>query len=184
MIYLTADSHFGHHNILKYCNRPFQNVNEMDAHLIDQINKLVKPEDTLYHLGDFCFWNKQIDPKIYRERIKCKNIHLILGNHDYKNKSYYLNSGLFKSVGDMGRIAYGDGSEVVLCHYAMRVWNKSHHGVAHAYGHSHGTLKDDPCSRSMDVGVDNIPGYKPISYVEFWEIMKSKEFTPIDHHGA
>jgi calcineurin-like phosphoesterase family protein len=64
----------------------------------------------------------------------------------------------------------------------MKVWNKSHHGAWHLYGHSHGSLPDDINSLSFDVGVDS-HDYKPISYEEVKRIMKKKIFKPLDHHG-
>ncbi len=72
--------------------------------------------------------------------------------------------------------------DIVMLHYSMRVWNKSHHGSWHLYGHSHGTLPDDPNSLSIDVGVD-CHNYQPISYDEIKSIMSKKEFKPVDHHG-
>jgi len=65
----------------------------------------------------------------------------------------------------------------------MRVWNKSHHGAWHLYGHSHGTLPDDKNSLSFDVGVD-CHNFTPINFEQVSAIMKKKNFKPIDHHGA
>ena len=85
--------------------------------------------------------------------------------------------------------------KIVLMHYAMRVWNKSHWGMWHLYGHSHGSLPEDPKSMSFDVGVDaiakryavdgiiNPDDYRPISYEEVKAIMEKKTFTSIDHHN-
>ena len=53
--YFTADTHFGHGNIIKYCNRPFKNHLEMDDELIRRWNNVVSNEDEVYHLGDFEF---------------------------------------------------------------------------------------------------------------------------------
>jgi calcineurin-like phosphoesterase family protein len=64
----------------------------------------------------------------------------------------------------------------------MRVWNKSHHGAWHLYGHSHGTLPDDPNALSFDCGVD-CHNYTPISFEQVEAIMAKKTFKPIDHHG-
>ena len=71
---------------------------------------------------------------------------------------------------------------IVLCHYAFRVWNKSHRGAWHLYGHSHGSLPDDPNSLSFDAGVD-CHEFTPISYERVKEIMAEKRFLPVDHHG-
>ena len=81
MIFFTADTHFGHTNIIKYCNRPFNNVTEMDYIIKQQWNKRVKPEDTVFHLGDFCFKN-QNEKNIIQELNG--NIIFIKGNHDRK----------------------------------------------------------------------------------------------------
>jgi calcineurin-like phosphoesterase family protein len=55
MIFFTADQHFHHQNIIKYCNRPFVWFNQMDDALIDNFNKVVTNDDIVYHLGDFSF---------------------------------------------------------------------------------------------------------------------------------
>ena len=67
MIYFIADPHFGHNNIIKHCNRPFDNVHIMDQIIFDNINEVVGTDDTLYILGDFCFRGKK--PLDYRIRI-------------------------------------------------------------------------------------------------------------------
>jgi len=74
------------------------------------------------------------------------------------------------------------GQQIILCHYAMRVWDKSHWGIWHLYGHSHGSLPDDPRSLSYDVGVDK-NNFTPLLFEEVKEIMSKKTFKPVDHHG-
>lgn len=64
---------------------------------------------------------------------------------------------------------------LVLFHYAMRVWQASHHGTYHIYGHSHGTLSDNPNSLSFDIGVD-CHNYSPINYQDIKNIMKQKKW--------
>jgi calcineurin-like phosphoesterase family protein len=56
--WFTADFHFGHNNIIRYCNRPFRNGEEMDQTILEPLNASVKPNDTLYFLGDFCIGSK------------------------------------------------------------------------------------------------------------------------------
>ncbi|MFK5004710.1 hypothetical protein ACI4AP_29375, partial [Klebsiella pneumoniae] len=70
---------------------------------------------------------------------------------------------------------------IVLCHYAMEVWNKSHHQAWHLYGHSHGSLPDNPNAKKFDVGVD-CHNYTPLSYQDVKNIMARKNFKPFDHH--
>lgn len=189
-VYFTSDLHFGHANIIKYCNRPYSSVEEMNIALIDNWNALVNPDDTVYLLGDVSFLPAaQTDGILNRLLGK---IHLVKGNHDKPSK---LNLGRFASVSDIldtkvtGRLDNWHVSggmlskHIVMCHYAFKVWNGSHHGNWHLYGHSHGTLPDDPTSLSIDVGVDS-HGYKPLSFSELHAIMGRKnKFKPVDHHG-
>lgn len=171
MIWFTSDFHFGHKNILKYCFRPFESVQEMNERLIDNINKYVKNTDTLYNLGDWSFDHTRKSPianaDFYRSKINCNNIISITGNHDphYENgvaKKEF--ASVFSACYNMLRIKVDMGpntvkrQEIVLNHYAMRIWNKSHHGSWHLYGHSHYTLPDDPFALSTDVGVDAVAG--------------------------
>ena len=82
--WVISDTHFGHYNIIKYCDRPFSNVYDMDDTMLANINEIVKEDDVLYHLGDFAF-GREIGAKAikeYRSRIDCKNVVLVLGNHD------------------------------------------------------------------------------------------------------
>lgn len=108
--FVTADTHFGHKNIIKYCNRPYKSIDEMDQSLIRNWNNRVKPEDTVFFLGDFCFKasKEQNDNSILNnisEYYKSKlngNIVFIKGNHDNKSstkthiKSLQLEYGGFK----------------------------------------------------------------------------------------
>ena len=78
--WFTADQHFGHANIIKYCNRPFDSVDEMNETLVSRWNQVVAPDDTVYHLGDIAMGDKAER----LEYISLLNGHIILypGNHD------------------------------------------------------------------------------------------------------
>lgn len=175
-VFFTSDTHFSHFNIIRYSNRPFKTAEEMDEKLILNWNAKVKPGDDVYHLGDFAFGNTESAKKIKR-RLN-GNIHLIKGNHE---KPALGMIGEFVWVKDVAEVKV-EGQSIFLSHYAHRVWNKSHHGTYHLYGHSHGSLPDDPNSLSFDCGVD-CHNYAPLSFSEVKAIMAKKTFKPIDHHG-
>lgn len=164
MDWFTSDSHCGHANIIKHCNRPFINVHEMNKGIIDNINSVVKASDVLYHLGDFS-WKKTAAR--YRKKIRCRNVILILGNHDPQTKNGQpldILHEIFSQVFVMLRIkpiVFGSQQPIILSHYAMRTWNGSHRGSWNLFGHSHGTLPDNE-SKSLDVGVDK-HDYRPIN---------------------
>lgn len=173
--YFTSDTHYDHGNIMRYCHRPFETVEEMNTTMISNWNSVVKPGDEVYHVGDFAFVkNKNRINEILRQLNG--QVHLILGNHD-KQPAKQAN---FASVSSMKKIKIGD-TKIILCHYAMRVWDQSHYGTYHLYGHSHGTLADDPNALSCDIGVD-CWNFTPVSIEQIREVMHKKNFKPIDHH--
>lgn len=179
--YVTADWHLGHSNIIKYCNRPFKTVDEMDAILINNVNEVVSPSDRLFNLGDVGF--KGADEKLpgWLNRINCKNIYVVPGNHD---KEHVLRK-YFKVLPQCYMYEASD-LKIVFCHYAMRVWPKSHHGVYHLYGHSHGTLPPILGAPAFDVGVDSW-NYKPLSMsqvkIEMKRLISLGPEYVVDHHG-
>ena len=79
--WFTSDFHLGHRNIIRYCNRPFQSTGEMDAAILDNLNSRVQQNDILYFLGDFCMGGPSQAAR-YRDRVVCRHIHVIEGNHD------------------------------------------------------------------------------------------------------
>jgi len=171
--WFSADFHLGHQNIIRYCGRPFQTTGEMDAVILDRLNSSVKQNDVLYFLGDFCLGSAD-RVRHYRDRIRCRNIHVIEGNHDRVARRL---TGVFLSWEKLAEIHVGQ-QRIVLCHYAMRVWHHRGRGVWHLYGHSHGKLPDDPASLSMDVGVDTHNFY-PWQIGEIESIMTRKQATAV-----
>jgi calcineurin-like phosphoesterase family protein len=195
--WFISDTHLNHANIIKYCNRPFADTKEMDANIIDNINAVVKPEDTLWHLGDVAFVHKNPDAgfnalKAYRDRIACRNIHIMLGNHDNEDLMFELgNQRVFKSVQHYYELRYAKKTPpIVMMHYPMAVWNKCHRGAIHLFGHSHGTHtkwreENMPNSLSVDVGVD-CHNYRPLSLDEILAYMEPRakiQREAMDHHS-
>lgn len=183
-VFFTSDLHFYHSNIIKYCDRPFTDVNHMNEELISRWNKKVSYNSRVFIIGDVGFATvdkmRQLLFRLKGEK------HLIYGNHDKMIRNNECLRSHFVSTQDILETQFHSGGEAikfVLSHYAMRVWNKSHAGAIHLYGHSHGTLPDDPHSLSMDVGVDTHPNYEPYSLDEVLVHMYKKNYKPIDHHG-
>ena len=153
MIHFTSDTHFGHKNIIKYCNRPFSSVEEMDSTLINNWNSVVKSDDLVYHLGDFAPFHK--NPVIYKNQLN-GNIILIKGNHDSQEQNLHT---IFNIIKDIISIQLYDSS-IVMCHYPnprhpdtskkLKILRES--GSLFLFGHCHGTFKLQNC---IDVGVDS-----------------------------
>jgi len=110
MRYFTSDTHFAHHNIIRFCNRPFATVDDMDRKLIENWNATVKPEDTIYCTGDFAMRT----PKHFADQLKGKKI-LIIGNHDYRNEVIQC----FDEVHDYLQIEIA-GNKIHLSHYPYK----------------------------------------------------------------
>jgi calcineurin-like phosphoesterase family protein len=180
MIHFTSDTHFSHKNILKFCpTRPGKDIKEMNEALIDNWNKVVKPTDVVYHLGDIIFdFNdiKEVFPRLNG------SIDFLTGNHD-RSKAIddivKLNPSKFTNLNTSYQEVYmGKGMPLmVLCHYPMRTWNKSYHGSIHLHGHVHGNL--EPLGKSVDVGVDAAwitgkPEYRPYSLTEIFSFMENR----------
>lgn len=187
MIYFSSDFHLGHKNITgpKISNWPsgyrnFNSIEEMDRTILEGINNTVEQDDTLYFLGDFAYSSCK-SLQSYRDRIICKNIIFLKGNHDRTSDIKKI-AGILHSALEIDI----DGIRVCMSHYAHRVWNKSHHGSIHLYGHSHASLEEQPWGKSMDVGIDNayrLTGeWRPFSWEEIKKIMSKRETKFIDHH--
>lgn len=150
MEWFTADTHFNHTNIIRYCNRPFKNIGEMDDILVSNWNSVVEEDDIVYHLGDFSFG----DPRKYFGILK-GHILIVPGSHDKEIKKLPKENILPPIALVLGGIT--------LCHYAMRSWDRSHYGTWHLFGHHHGKLEH--YGLSFDVGVD-CWNYYPVSLEE------------------
>ncbi len=133
MRFFTSDTHFCHKNIIKYENRPFSSVDEMDKILICNWNAKVGKNDEVYHLGDFAFASPN---KIHSVLDQLNgNIHLIWGNHDKEiKKNKYLQR---RFVWCRDYYAINDATPIILFHYPIAVWDRKHYGSIHLYGHIH-----------------------------------------------
>jgi calcineurin-like phosphoesterase family protein len=175
MDFFTSDQHFGHSNSIRYCNRPFKNVYDMDNTIINNWNKRVKPNDTVYVNGDFIFRGND---KYVEQIVTSLNgkIVLILGDHDKTIKKFMKkesNISIFSKKVEMFDYLWYDKNDIkiALFHWCIRTWQRSHYNSFHLYGHSHGRLP--PLGKSWDVGVDNNK-FEPLSLDEVIDIMKTR----------
>lgn len=223
-IWFFSDPHYDHAGIVRgtsnwEAKRGTRDFDTLEAHneaLVSNINAVVKKEDILFCLGDWSFGGYKTKDNvknvgIFRNKLNCDTIHLIEGNHDDEIRKKPELQELFTSVQpylevQVARQYTGKKQgvkaikqHIILCHYAMRVWNKSHHGSWMLYGHSHGSLDEfTPITanfqwigdryfiknyRTMDVGIDTHPKMRPYSFSEIEEIMQKRSVElEIDHH--
>jgi len=159
--FFTADEHYGHENIIKYCNRPFKTVGEMDAEIIQRHNEVVGPNDTVIHAGDFTLKSKE-EATEYLNRLTGRHI-FIQGSHDrWRDDLSYL---IERKI---------EGQHITICHYAMLKWPRSHYGSWQLYGHSHGKLSS--LENQWDIGVDNNDFY-PYSFEDLKNKINNFELT-------
>ena len=135
----------------------------MDEKLIANWNSLVKDKDTVYHLGDFCMGYC----REYLARLSGNKV-LLKGSHDRGLEQAGIAN---HEIIELSTKETGAPQPIVMCHYCLRVWPKSHYGAWMLYAHSHGRLP--PEGKSWDVGVDN-NGFRPLSLPEIVAIMATR----------
>ena len=186
-LFFTSDSHWLHDNIRAFCNRPFSSNEEQTEELIRRWNEVVPEDGIVFHGGDLC-WTGNVE---LIDRLVSRlngSIHLVLGNHDLKNKLDRRGiAEMFEkkggSVSDMlTTIVRKDNDQQILsCHYPLLFWPPR---MIMAHGHIH----SGPNSISSevapfhplryDVGVDNNNFY-PISYIKLMEIIERQKMQEI-----
>ena len=177
-IWFTSDTHYNHKNICLGVTswdtttqkgldavRNFPDLEVMNKALVDGINDHVKADDWLIHDGDWSFGGFEMIEE-FRSKINCKNILLILGNHDhhiqankdnvrklFSHVSHYEEMELLQKKGNM---------KLTLCHYPIISWNGARKGTYMIHGHQH--LKGDNRfgdGKRMDIGICGSPGFRP-----------------------
>ena len=165
MYFFISDEHFSHKNVLTYCDRPFNSIEEHDEELIRRHNEVVGKGDIVVHGGDFTLIKNLGRVEEYIERLNGSHI-FIKGSHDY-----WLGKNPPIEILDMSI----NKQNIIICHYCMRTWPRSHYNSWHLYGHSHGTL--EPIGKSWDIGVDN-NNFFPVSFEQIELIMSTRPDNP------
>jgi calcineurin-like phosphoesterase family protein len=163
MYFFTADEHYNHNKEWLWGPRGFNNVKDHDLGMIDNHNSVVTKNDITIHAGDFAFAKKEI---VYKDYVRNLN-----GNHIFIKGSH---DRWLKSAHEIYQKNFDD-NYIVVCHYCMRTWARSHYNSWHLYGHSHGRLS--PIGKSWDIGVDNNE-YFPVSLDEIKKIMSARPDNP------
>jgi calcineurin-like phosphoesterase family protein len=204
-LFFTSDTHYNHANICRATTRwnaaenltrDFKSLDHMNDAIVNNINEVVGENDILIHLGDWSFGGFE-NIEEFRSRITCKNINLVLGNHDHhieRNKDNIQR--LFASVNhyvelDVRRpsnFAKGrmDKFNFVLMHYPIASWNNMNNEVMHLHGHVHLPKHQRIAEgKAMDVGMDGNDMY-PVSMIEVYNLLKDQPIDklclPRDHH--
>lgn len=206
-IWFCSDSHYNHSNICSATSkwpegskvRNFPSLRDMNDSLVESINSRVMEDDFLIHLGDWSFGGFD-SIKEFRSRINCKNIILILGNHDHhieRNKdniqsifssvNYYLDLEVKREL-TSGQMRTGAPSYIkfALMHYPIASWNGISDGVIHLHGHVHFNPEEKfGPGKMMDVGFDGSEEFRPYSLTEVINLMKNRPTASLlkgDHH--
>lgn len=191
MIWFSSDRHFDHKNIIKYCQRPFavdrmnptqEEAKAMSEFLIAEHNKLVKPDDTYFDMGDVAYCTTYDRALECWRRLNGKK-HLITGNHDQLMAEVHANhpelfAGYYALPDPSVKCIVEkqiEGQIIIMSHYALREWHHDLRGTWHLFGHTHAFLP--PFGKSMDVGVDAM-NYRPVSFDEIKEFMAQWPIGP------
>lgn len=172
MKFFTSDWHLGHKRVVHdFGQRPFSSVEEMDNTIIENMFSGRKKGDMIFFLGDL-YWNRDSFLKMYNKIPKGVRFYWIIGNHD--NKQVAQHRGHFELITPMMETKV-QGNHIVLCHYQMTAWNRSHHNSWQLYGHYHkgGHTEGTPVGKQLNVNLE-YHNYKPWTEEELIEHMNRR----------
>jgi len=197
-VWITSDTHYHHKNICRgvtnwrtqegdipvSSTRDFKDLDEMNSIIVNNINSKVGPNDTLIHLGDVAFGGYERIGQ-FLDRLVCKDIHLVLGNHDQNIiKNIEDIQSRFLSIQNYLE-ANICGVNFVLFHYPLQSWNNLNKGVIHLHGHSHLSAQNKwGNGKRLDVGMDgnSMYPYKITEIVHMMDRRKIGSDLINDHH--
>jgi calcineurin-like phosphoesterase family protein len=199
-VWVTSDTHYSHTNICRGITnwrlpngevpekqtRPFETLDKMNASIVNNINEVVGQDDVLIHFGDWSFGGFENIEEL-RNRIWCKEIHLIYGNHDHHLVNNRENcQRLFTSTQWFLQLNYM-GETMECMHYPIASWNGLNKGRIMLHGHCHlPHNKKYGNGRRMDVGMDGNPDFAPYDLRKVINDMKKRpigsDLGVDDHH--
>jgi len=166
-LFVTSDLHFQHNNIIKYCNRPFADKEEMNEYLIQEINSKVKEGDEVIHAGDFMYGTDKAKHFFdVFERLN-GNWRFVLGNHDRRTLEKWKDVLLrdhprIHEIEFLKRMVHKN-KLIIISHYEMKTWehkewrrksNFRYAGVYHLFGHYHNNSAAVFDKDTLDIGID------------------------------
>ena len=181
-IWFTSDTHFWHKNIINYTHRPFDpsDVEGMNEAIVEEWNSKVKPNDTIYHLGDvaFCGVGKINDILSRLNGYK----RLVCGNHDrgfLKKENFTKHWTWIKPYYRLSGLA--GYPTIILFHFPIAAWDEQGRGTWHLHGHSHGSYKAK--GKILDVGLDGPLGFRILNIDEIRDYMYNIDIHTADGHA-
>jgi len=169
-IFFISDTHFDHARIIELCHRPFDNVEQMNATLIENWNTKIATGDTVYHLGDFAFSKNRARVTELLHLLHGTK-HLISGNHD---REVVRKARGWNSVETRRNLRVpGIAAQFVLDHYPIEIWDKRHYGAIHLFGHIHERTCEKTSELRHNVAVD-FNDFAPLSLEEVVIMMERR----------
>ncbi len=186
-LFFTSDLHFGHRNMIRFCNRPWADEKEMTKGLIDNWNNVVSSDDIVFILGDTFWFNDSHAIKKVLSQLNAAEIYIIPGNHDDFDKYYRIDDPRINLCSDIVVLWLESEdnrfsrkiTEIWLSHYPMMTWPHRENGAIQLFGHIHsqkgkteGVDQNLPLHwNQLDIGCDRW-NWKPISINQIFDIIK------------
>lgn len=176
-VFVTSDLHLNHRAVIKYGERPFKNVGEMNSRLLELYNDTVNDNDIVYFIGDVLFYRGKNSIEILKEFKGDKR--LVAGNHDFQHLRHLIH--YFNEVNTYREIKYR-GNDIVMMHFPLASWNKGHYGSYHLHGHIHSTREANMArtDRRYDVGVE-ANDYRPVLLDDIIDLLSTRSVAR-NHH--
>jgi len=174
MKHFTSDFHLSHTGVIKFSDRPFKDIIEMDDLIIKNVISPLKEGDDLYFLGDLS-WTQDASFKFFNQIPYNVHFHWILGNHE---KGWERFKKYCTTIDKMQETVI-NGNTVIMCHYPMITWNKSHYNSWQLFGHHHaksnGCEKIDKLASGKQLNVNiEFHDYRPWTEQEVEEYMSHR----------